>query len=145
MTTRRKIRNLFTLIPVTIGLFLLGLESAKAQGFIPTWLQGIVEQLDTPDRASAYVNDRLRLALTVLFVIVIIVAFIYSALAGIKLITSQGESGKMTEGKEAVKAILFGFGAMILAVAGIFVVFFLLGGAPGSIDVNNGINLDPDG
>jgi len=73
---------------------------------------------------------------------VFLVAIVYSALAGIKFITSQGESGKLEESKNAVKAILMGFGAMIIAIIGLFVIVVLLGGE--TEDINTVINVKVD-
>lgn len=132
-------------IATGVGYLTLAAGSVSAQGFIPDWLDAIVEPFRDTGTASEFVNARIRLALLILFVVVIIIAIAYSALAGIKFISSSGDSGKMEEAKSAVKAIMFGFAAMILSVAGIFLVFLLLGGQSGDLDtvIDEGIQLEP--
>ncbi|MBU0975518.1 MAG: hypothetical protein ABIE03_07820 [Patescibacteria group bacterium] len=116
-------------------------------GVLPPFIQSIIDGLtggdDTlnADEVNSFINKRVRVALTVLFVVVFLAAIIYSALAAIKFISSQGESGKLEESKGAIKAVLMGFAAMILAIIGIFAVIFILGGtsAPSA-----NINVDPN-
>lgn len=114
-----------------IGTMLFGMNehvyAAAGGSVLPSWLQNIVDQFSDLGTTEGWINTQVRIALTALFVIVFLVAIAYSALAAIKFITSQGESGKLEESKAAVKAILMGFGAMILAIVGLFVILVLLG------------------
>jgi len=110
--------------------FLFGMPSkVAAQGVLPGFIQNIIDALKIGETGGTnkYINDRVRVGLTVLFVAVFLVAIAYSALAAIKFISSQGESGKLEESKAAVKAILMGFAAMIVAIVGIFIVLWIMG------------------
>ena len=112
----------------------LGLASpvyAQADTWIPDYIQNILSAFGFAGGSGnpmPTIRSRLQWGLTILFVIVFIVAIVYSALAAIKFISSQGDSGKLEESKAAVKAILFGFAAMLIAIVGIFVVIWALGG-----------------
>lgn len=64
----------------------------------------------------------LKNGLILLFVAVIILAVVYSALAGIKFITSQGNSDKVTEASDALKNVLVGVAAAFLGVIAIFII-----------------------
>jgi len=131
-----------------VGALLFGFAMpVGAQSVIPDFIQSIINGLsgggNTIDAGSVnkFVNSRVRMGLTVLFVIVFLVAIAYSALAAIKFISSQGDSGKLEESKAAVKAILMGFAAMIIAIIGLFVILALLGSTS---TPENEINIDPN-
>lgn len=122
-------------------------SGSSDDGLLPKFIQDIVDQFKGPGggdsldatEINSFVNDRVKMGLTILFVGVFIVAIFYSALAAIKFISSQGDASKLEESKGAVKAILMGFAAMILSIVGIFAVIFILGGTsapPTEINVN---------
>lgn len=144
-----KLKNVLTRVTAStsaltgiFGAFLFGLPlpvfagdfACNEESFLPCFIQEIQHALgvrpDQDTNISGYINTRVQWGLTALFVIVFIVAIIYSGLAAIKFMSSQGESGKLEESKAAVKAILMGFAAMIVAIIGIFVVVWFLGGTP---------------
>jgi hypothetical protein len=127
-----------SLLSGVLGVFLFGMPSVvlaqDEEGFIPGFIRSIMTSIGITDAGSlsgselkTYLDKRIRFALTLLFVIVFIVAIVYSALAAIKFMSSQGDSGKLEESKGAVKAILMGFAAMILAIIGLFVILWVLG------------------
>ena len=122
---------LFTGMPVKVY--------AADNTVLPSWINDIVNSFQ--GGPSKYVNDRVRLGLTVLFVGVFIVAIAYSALAAIKFMSSQGDSGKLEESKGAVKAILMGFAAMLIAIVGIFFVVTIFGGATNEIEQEFNLNV----
>ncbi|MDD3646915.1 MAG: hypothetical protein PHS44_00235 [Candidatus Dojkabacteria bacterium] len=119
---------------------------ASGSEVLPPFIKNIIDSITGNDDSlnandvNEFVNRRVRVALTVVFVVVFLAAIIYSALAAIKFITSQGESGKLEESKGAIKAVLMGFAAMILAIIGIFAIIFILGGEKAP-EAN--INVDP--
>lgn len=94
-------------------------------GFTPT---GAVNNAAAPEQQ---INSKIRWGISTLFVVVFIIAIVYSALAGIKFISSQGKSDKLEESKAAIKAILMGFAAMIIAILGLFIVLWILGSPKG--------------
>lgn len=108
------------------GTFLFGFASSVNAQWYPEWVQKIIG-LVTEGGPVGWAKVRVQWALTILFVVVFIVAIIYSAMAAMKFISSQGDSGKLEESKAAVKAILMGFAAMIVALVGIFIIFWLFG------------------
>jgi hypothetical protein len=121
----------------TAGMFLFGLRnpafaqsfSCDESSFLPCYIQEIMSKI-VPSKGgdpNTYINDRVKTGLTILFVVVFIVAIIYSALAAIKFISSQGDASKLEESKGAVKAILMGFAAMLVAIIGLFVILYVLG------------------
>lgn len=116
--------------------------------FLPDYINDILEKIGvgesgevTPATTEKYLTNRVKTGLTLLFVVVFIVAIIYSALAAIKFISSQGESGKLEESKGAVKAILLGFGAMLISIIGIFIILYVLGSEHGP---DTTIDITPD-
>lgn len=139
----KKLKNFFIKNSLRIGgimalicTFLYGSPLAvmaqDGETLYPAWIQTIIDQVT--DKQEEYINERVQFGLTVLFVVVFIVAIVYSALAAIKFMSSQGDSGKLEESKGAVKAILMGFAAMILAIVGIFVILWILGAGEAQID-----------
>jgi len=132
-----KVASKATIVTAAAGGLLFGMPSAVAAedcGLLPCFISNIMTEMGidpggkiNSDILEGYLNDRVRIALTFLFVVVFIVAIVFSALAGIKFMSSQGDSGKLEESKGAVKAILMGFAAMLVAIIGIFIVLWLLG------------------
>ncbi len=118
------------------SVFLFGSSSivlaadTDGDSYLPDYIEDILKKLGFLSGSGdpqEYVQDRVKAGLTILFVVVFLVAIVYSALAAIKFISSQGDASKLEESKGAVKAILFGFAAMLLAIIGIFVVLWWLG------------------
>jgi len=140
--TLKKIGAGIASVPVIFSSFATKVfaQTSECTDTLPQFICTIKEKF--LDDENKYINSRVQLGLTVLFVVVFLVAIVYSALAGIKFITSQGESGKLEESKNAVKAILMGFGAMIIAIIGLFVIVVLLGGE--TEDINTVINVKVD-
>lgn len=117
--------------------------ASKTSTFLPDWINDILGKFGTSsEQQSNYVNSRIRLGLTILFIGVFIVAIAYSALAAIKFMSSQGDSGKLEESKGAVKAILMGFAAMLIAIMGIFLIVVIFGGT--TTGIGNEIPLTPE-
>ncbi|MBN2015417.1 hypothetical protein JW766_01155 [Candidatus Dojkabacteria bacterium] len=113
-----------------------------AQDYVPDWIEKIISGLGLgtgQEGPVAWAKVRVQWGLTILFVVVFIVAIIYSAMAGIKFMSSQGDASKLEESKAAVKAILMGFAAMIIAIVGIFVVLWLFGAGG---EFNNALNVN---
>lgn len=104
------------------------LASGSSDGWIPGWIQTIINSFGFGTSAAnpvEQVKSRVQWAIIVLFVVVFIIAIVYSALAAIKFISSQGEASKLEESKGAVKAILMGFAAMLISIIGIFFIVWL--------------------
>lgn len=101
---------------------------AAAPSYLPPFFQDVVEAFTSS--GTGYIQERIQAGLVLLFALVFIVAVAFSALAAIKFISSQGEAQKLEESKGAVKAILMGFAAMLVAIIGIFVVMILFQGDP---------------
>jgi ABC-type Fe3+ transport system permease subunit len=113
-----------------------------AQDYVPSWIEKIISALGLSDNDGdgpvGWAKDRVKWALTILFVVVFIIAIVYSALAAIKFISSQGDASKLEESKGAVKAILMGFAAMIIAIVGIFIILWIFeAGTEFSNAINN--------
>lgn len=110
------------------GSLLFGMANpVSAQDtWMPDWLVTLIDNLDLPGEGPIpKIKEMVQWGIMVLFAVVFIVAVIYSALAGIKFITSQGDASKLEESKGAVKAILLGFAAMIISIVGIFIIFWI--------------------
>jgi len=97
--------------------------------WIPQWIQDVINSFGFNDPGSADPVEQVRLrvqwAVTILFIVVFVIAVVYSALAAIKFISSQGDASKLEESKGAVKAILMGFAAMLISIIGIFFIVWL--------------------
>lgn len=108
--------------------------AADETSYLPSYIEDILKKLGFLEGATGdpqdYVNKRVKAGLTILFIVVFLVAIAYSALAAIKFISSQGDASKLEESKAAIKAILMGFAAMLIAIIGVFVILWWLGGDP---------------
>jgi TRAP-type mannitol/chloroaromatic compound transport system permease small subunit len=125
------------------GSLLFGFTSpVLAQSWYPAWVDTITGHI-TSGGVVDWARQWVQWALTLLFIIVFIVAVIYSALAAIKFISSQGDASKLEESKAAVKAILMGFAAMIIALVGIFIIFWVFGASAQFSESINNINEPP--
>lgn len=110
------------------GSVLFGLATPVSAQWVPDWVDTITNVFTGPGaRPVHWAADKVRWALTILFIVVFVVAVIYAAMAAMKFISSQGDASKLEESKAAVKAILMGFAAMIIALVGIFVIFWIFG------------------
>lgn len=69
-----------------------------------------------------YVLDLITNGLVLLFVVVILLAIVYAAIAGIKFIRSQGEADKVEEAQNAIKNVLIGVASVFLGVIGVVVI-----------------------
>lgn len=69
-----------------------------------------------------YVLDLITNALVLLFVGVILIAIVYSAIAGIKFIRSQGEAEKVEEAQNAIKNVLIGVASVFLGIIGVVII-----------------------
>ncbi|MBN1332116.1 hypothetical protein JW978_04575 [Candidatus Dojkabacteria bacterium] len=98
--------------------------SVQAQSILPENISGFLN-----DWSGSTVTEKivgfLRLALTLAFGAVILVAVLFSIMAAIKYIRSQGDSGKVEEANNAIKAIFQGVAAMFVGFIGIVIVFFI--------------------
>ena len=115
------------------GSLLFGMANpvAAQDDWMPEWLATLIDNLDLDGEGPVgTIKGLVQWGIMVLFAVVFIVAVIYSALAGIKFITSQGDASKLEESKGAVKAILLGFAAMIIAIVGIFIIFWIFNVSP---------------
>ena len=110
------------------GFFSPVLSQSESNPWIPDWIQKIIDSFGfstgTADPVEQ-VRKRVQWAITILFIVVFIIAIVYSALAAIKFISSQGDASKLEESKGAVKAILMGFAAMLISIIGIFFIVWL--------------------
>jgi succinate dehydrogenase/fumarate reductase cytochrome b subunit len=79
---------------------------------------------DISDEAgnADFIIGLIQNGLVLLFVGVLLVAIVFSAIAGIKFITSKGASEKVEEAQEALKNVLVGVAAVFLAIIGIFII-----------------------
>ncbi|MBD3280563.1 hypothetical protein GF389_03505 [Candidatus Dojkabacteria bacterium] len=98
--------------------------SVKAQNILPESIGNFLQEWEGSTVTEKVVGF-LRLALTLAFGAVILVAVLYSILAAIKYIRSQGDSGKVEEANNAIKAIFQGIAAMFVGFIGIIIVFFI--------------------
>ena len=119
-------KKFFRTALVTVGALaaaMVGLPvPAHAQtstSLVPDFIQRIFDGLDNP---ADYVTSRIRLGIIIALGVVILIAVVYSILAAIKYITSQGEEGKVADAKKAITAILSGIAALFIAIIGIVLV-----------------------
>jgi len=102
--------------------------SVNAQTIVPNFLQTLIDAgkgLGTNPGASSV--TLLSSILTIVFIVVFIVAIVYTFMAAIKYIRSEGNEQKVEEAKNAVKAVLFGVGAMFVAILGVVLISAFFG------------------
>lgn len=75
-----------------------------------------------PGTRVSYILDLLTNGIVLLFVAVIVLAIVFSALAGIKFIRSQGESEKVDEAQNALKNVLIGVATVFIGVIGVIII-----------------------
>lgn len=71
---------------------------------------------------TRFVLNLLTNGLILLFTGIIIVAIVYSALAGLKYIRSQGEAEKIEEAQNALKAVFIGVAAVFVGIIGVILI-----------------------
>lgn len=129
----------------TFLALLFGLPtSVNAQGtsLIPNFIQDIFgEAANDP---ANYVTARIRLGIIIALGVVILVAVVFSILAAIKYISSQGEEGKVAEAKKSVTAILTGIAVLFIAIIGIALVLVFFNVQSPVTEVYNFCITDPD-
>lgn len=119
-----KITKFFVGLTGSLALLLVPV-TVKAQSFLPDFLKPLFERkFDDP---GAQVTAVISSVLTVIFIVVFVVAIVYTFIAAIKYIRSEGNEQKVEEAKNAVKAVLFGVGAMFVAILGIVLITALFG------------------
>jgi len=132
----------------TAGTFLAAMVGlpvpahAQSTSLVPSFIQDIFDSLNNP---ADYVTSRIRLGIILALGVVILIAVVYSILAAIKYISSQGDEGKVAEAKKAITAILSGIAALFIAIVGIVLVlvFFEVQSPP--TQVYNFCITNPDG
>ena len=97
---------------------------ASAQSLLPSFVEEITTGWQGAS-ATQRITGFIRLALTLAFGAVILVAVVYSILAAIKYIRSGGEAGEVEEANKAIKAIFQGVVAMFVGIIGVVLVFFI--------------------
>lgn len=122
-------KAILSLIVASSGLLFPSAVFAQAQqnSLLPKFFQDIIDAFKG-DQAATQVQSYITNGLVIIFVLVFVVAIAYSGLAAIKFITSQGEAQKLESSKAAVKAILMGFAAMIIAIVGIVIIVMVFKG-----------------
>lgn len=99
-----------------INTFKAGIFDELLPGFF-----GRSQNVATQTNAD-FIIDLIRNGLILLFVVVILLAVVYSALAGIKFIRSQGNSDEVEAAQGALKNVLIGVAAVFLGVIGVFII-----------------------
>lgn len=130
---------------VTFIAVLFGLPTpAMAQGtsLIPNFIQEIFGQ--AANDPANYVTARVRLGIIIALGVVILVAVVFSILAAIKYISSQGDEGKVAEAKKSVTAILAGIAVLFIAIIGIALVLVFFNVQAPVTQVYNFCITDPD-
>ncbi|MBD3280562.1 hypothetical protein GF389_03500 [Candidatus Dojkabacteria bacterium] len=116
-------KHIYRVITVLI-LSGLAIFNVRAQSILPESIGDFLDEWEGSTVTEKVVGF-LRLALTLAFGAVILVAVLYSILAAIKYIRSQGDSGQVEEANNAIKAIFQGIAAMFVGFIGIIIVFFI--------------------
>lgn len=75
-----------------------------------------------PGTTVLFIINVTRNALILLFAVIILVAIFYTASAGLKYIRSEGESDKIEEAQNALRAVFIGILATFIGVIGVFVI-----------------------
>ncbi len=109
---------------VVLALAGMATLTVSAQSLLPSFVSDITEGWEGAT-ATEKITGFIRLALTLAFGAVILVAVVYSILAAIKYIRSGGEAGEVEEANKALKAIFQGVIAMFVGIIGVVLVFFI--------------------
>ncbi len=79
---------------------------------------------------AGFVTNRVRFGLVVALGVVVLVAVIFSIIAAIKYISSQGDESKVESAKKSVANILIGLAVLFIAFVGIILIFTIFGVTP---------------
>lgn len=79
---------------------------------------------------AGFITGRAQFVIFLVLGLIILVAVIYSIMAGIKYIRSEGDTGKIEEAQKSIKAILMGIAAIFVAIVGIILVFVIFNQSP---------------
>lgn len=90
--------------------------------FLPNGLTGLTDIAQADNCKTPFVFGLIQNALTLFFVVIILAAIIYAALAGLKYIQSQGDSSKVEEAAGALKSVLFGVAAVFIGIIGVILI-----------------------
>jgi hypothetical protein len=95
---------------------------------LPDTIENIFDILgDEGTGTNEFAQSRVQTALLIFLAVLVIAAVVYSAIAALKYIQSQGDPGKIEEAGKAVKAIFIGLAVMLLSIVGIVLVFVFFG------------------
>jgi hypothetical protein len=101
-------------------------QDTTSADLLPKELRQIFESFTGGNLIPA-ITGRIQLILILMLSAVILAAVIYSIIAALKYISSQGDSGKIEEAQKSIKAIFVGIGAMLVSIIGIVVIFAFFG------------------
>jgi hypothetical protein len=75
-----------------------------------------------PETRAQFIIGLVRNGIIILFIIVVIVAIVYAAIAGLKYIRSEGAADEIEEAQEAIKQVLIGVAVAFVGVILIIVI-----------------------
>jgi hypothetical protein len=123
---------------MALGGLLASSTAVYAQGSTSSLMPKIIQDLfDTLGQngggVAGFITTRAQFAIYFVLGLIILVAVVYSIMAGIKYIRSEGDPGKIEEAQKSIKAILMGIAAIFVGIIGIVLVMVIFGGGlPGA-------------
>jgi len=101
-------------------------SSGSTSTFLPKAVQDLFDLMGIGGvNTATFVTERVQFAIYFVLGLVILVAVVYSIMAGIKYIRSEGDPGKIEEAQKSIKAILMGIAAIFVGVLGIILIFVI--------------------
>lgn len=94
--------------------------------FVEELLGGVIRlnllPADGPGSTAGFILGLLSNGLILLLTVVIIVAIVYAALAGLKYIRSQGETEKVEEAQNAIRSVFIGIAVVFVGIIGVVLI-----------------------
>jgi hypothetical protein len=109
--------NLVSSFLVSSNLYKVGLFDDILPDFF-----GRTKEVGDEVSDADFIIGLIRNGLILLFVAVILIAIVFSAMAGIKFITSRGEAEEVSKAQAALKNVLVGVAAVFIAIIAIFLI-----------------------
>lgn len=103
-------------------------QSGSSSSILPPIIQELFDAMGKGGTGiAAFITSRAQFGIYLVLGAIILVAVVYSIMAGIKYIRSEGDPGKIEEAQKSIKAILMGIAAIFVGIIGIILVYVVFG------------------
>jgi len=129
MKLSKKIVLTLAMLLGSVGLVSAATVANGAQSsLLPAALQSLLDLMGpNGQNTGTFISGKVQFVIYLVMGMIILVAVVYSILAGIKYIRSEGDPGKIEEAQKSIKSILMGVAAIFVGILGIVLVYVIFG------------------